>query len=238
MFPNILRRMPVPGSPHAPRAARFARVCGLLLLITLQTTTAHMNDDILSPQSELPTDPIAAISVAEMPPIEVRHASKPAREYALVIAFAGLPGPVSDVQASADFAVDNVECVPPMELSGARLRPEHGIELPLQSLDANRYATALHADALVDEDYFGLGVCRWSLNWATVRFRSAQTEFVGAIPMEDIQSGRPVTLHYLASDYERAPQPVSVVFGEETDLYTAEAGPRFTLTLTATEVSE
>jgi hypothetical protein len=219
-------------------AARLARLCGLLFLITFQTIPAHMNDDITSVQSELPPDPISAISVAEMPQIEVRHTPEPVREYALVIAFAGLPGPVSGVEASADFAVDNVECVPPMELSGARLRPEHSIGLPLQSLDANRHATSLHADALLDEDYFGLGVCRWSLNWATVRFRSAQTEFVGAIPLEDIQAGRPVTLHYLVSDYERAPQPVSVVFGEETDLYTTEAGPRFTLTLTATEVSE
>jgi hypothetical protein len=230
--------MSPPRSQRVSRIVQLARVCGLLLLITLQTTNAHMNDEILSAQSEPPPDPLSAIALAEMPSIEIRQSPKPVREYALVIAFAGLPGPVSGVQASADFAVDNVECVPPMEMSGARLRPEHSIELPLQSIDANRYATALYADALTDEDYFGLGVCRWSLNWATVRFRSAQTEFVGAIPIEDIQAGRPVTLHYLVSDYERAPQPVSVVFGEETDLYTTEAGPRFTLTLTATEVAE
>jgi hypothetical protein len=208
------------------------------LLFTSWMTAAAMNDQTQTQASEPATDPLSAISVAAMPEIEIRANPQPRREYAMVIAFAGIPGPIGDVKATADYAVDNVDCVPPLLLSGARLRPEHSLDLPLQSIDANRYGLTFHADALRDEDYFGMGVCRWSMQWATVRFRSASTEFVGAIAIDRIESGTPIVLHYLVSDYERAPEPSSVVFGEETDLYTAEAGPRFTVTLIPSEASK
>jgi hypothetical protein len=222
--------------------AAYARFCSMFLstslLFTSWMTTAAMNDQTQTSQPDPPTDPLSAISVPVMPDIEIRANPMARREYAMVITFAGIPGPISDVTASADYAVDNVECVPPLELSGARLRPEHSLDLPLQSIDANRYGLTLHADALRDEDYFGMGVCHWSLQWATVRFRSAKTEFVGAIAIDRIEAGTPVVLHYLVSDYERAPEPSSVIFGEETDLYTAEAGPRFTITLIPSEASK
>ncbi len=216
----------------------YVHLLSIFLLSTSWMTIPTMNDQTETPQTGPAPDPLAAISVAEMPELEVRANASPRKQYAIVIAFDGLPGPIIDVQAIADYAVDNVECVPPLLLSGARLRPEHTLKLDLQSIDTNRYGLHLHADALRDEDYFGMGVCRWSMHWATVRFRSATTEFVAAIAINRIESGTPVVLHYLVSDYDRSQEPSNIIFGEEIDLFTAEAGPRFTVTLTPSEASE
>lgn len=118
------------------------------------------------------------------------------------------------------------------------LRPEHSLALNVQPIEIHRFATMLNADALVDENYFGLGICHWSLNWATVRFESATTRFVGAIAMDQIATGKSVKLYYLTSDYHQKQSVGTAVFGEETDLFTAEAGPRFTLTITPQEASK
>lgn len=216
----------------------YVRLLSIFLLSTSWMTIATMNDQTETPQTGPTRDPMEAISVTAIPEFDVRANASARKEYAIVVAFGGLPGPIADVRATADYAVDNVECVPPLLLSGARLRPEHSLELHPQSIDTNRYGLTVHTDALRDEDYFGMGVCHWSMQWATVRFRSATTEFVGAIAIDRIESGTPVVLHYLVSDYERAPEPSSIVFGEETDLFTAEAGPRFTVTLTPSEASQ
>jgi hypothetical protein len=198
-----------------------------LLLIAYMTMNGYMH------MTEAGPPPLQAIEAThpQLPHIDVKLNPAPKQSYALIFDFSGLPGNIENVMATADYAVENVECVPAQPVSGARLRPEHSLDLELQRIDANRYAATLHADALTDENYFGLGVCRWVLHWATLRFDSPNNRFIGAISAEQIESNQQQVLHYLTSDYQNPADPPSVVFGEETDLYTVEAGPRFTLTI-------
>lgn len=212
-------------------------LAGLLAITTLMAPTT-MNNTTLSAHSDPSTDAVAATAVMTLPDIDIKQNISPKRSYALGINFSGLPGSISNLVATADYVVDNVECVPPQKISGARLRPEHSQQLTLQQVDNNLFATMIHADALQDEDYFGLGVCHWGLNWATIRFESPTTKFVGAISIDQIQAGSPVEQHYLASDFGKKPEPAVAVFGEETDIFRAEAGPRFILTLTPSEAGK
>ncbi len=197
-----------------------------------------MNNSTEMVQSESFIDLDAVEIAAPVPEIDVRQKASPKKHHDVVFTFNGLPDAISDVTATADYAVDNIECVPARVGSGARLRPEHSLSLNLQRIDGNKYATTVYTDAIEDEDYYGLGVCRWSLNWTTLRFRSATTAFVGAIAMDQMQAGKPIVLHYLISDFNNKPDPETVVFGEETDIFTAEAGRRFALTVSASEVSK
>jgi hypothetical protein len=100
--------------------------------------------------------------------------------------------------------------------------------------DDGGYITRIHADALLDEDYFGLGVCHWGLASASVHFRSPATRFVGGIGADALTAGNAVTQHYLASDFAKKPDAMDVVFGEDSaSFYQASAGPQFTLTISA-----
>jgi hypothetical protein len=207
-------------------------LAGLLAITTLMAPIT-MNHTMFSVAS---IDAVAAVE--KRADIEVKLNGTPKKHYALAISFSDLPGSISGLSATADYVVDNVECVAPQQISGARLRPEHNLPLTLQRVDNNRYITKIQIDALQDEDYFDLGECHWALNWATIRFASNTTKFVGAIPIDQIQAGAPVELHYLVSDFGKKTEPDASVFGEETDIFSAEAGPRFTLTLTATEAGK
>ena len=208
--------------------------CGLAALALL--VTACMNTS--SNSTELPpTDPQAAIAVEAMPPIEVAASPSPSEQYRLLVTFDSLPGALTALEASANYAVVNPECVPPLMPSGARLPPEHSITLDLPPSAATDHAPVFAADALQDADYFGLGVCRWGLNGVSLRFRSPTTVFSAAIDAAQVRSGETVTLHFLASDFATAPVVGGVVFGEQVDRYTAESGPRFTASLKAETVA-
>ncbi len=180
--------------------------------------------------------PGAGIPVA-VPDIHPSPNPAPKRTYVLTLRFAGLPDALQDVAATADFEVDNRDCVPydfSRAVGGVRLPPRHSVALELKKVDATTYVARLHEDALQDEDYYGLGVCTWALNTATVHFRSIATRFVGGMPADRVVAEAEVVDHYLVRDFAQKPAPMDVVFGEETaDFYPTSAGPQFTLTLSA-----
>jgi hypothetical protein len=166
----------------------------------------------------------------------VAHPS-PTQRYVLTLRFDGVPGEIADLAATADFEVDNRECVPydfTRAVGGVRLPPRHSAPLALQRVDDHTWTAELFEDALQDEDYYGLGVCHWALNNATVHFHSKATHFVGGMPADRLLAGGTVTDHFLARDFAQKPAPMDVVFGEESaGFYQKAAGPQFTLTITA-----
>lgn len=219
-----------------PRPAR--PLLPLLIPFTLLTVTACMNaSTATNGDTPPPADPLAAIAVESLPAIEPKENPRPVRRYALSVRFDQLPrGPLA-LRADANYAVEDVTCVPPLAPSGARPRPEHAMPVALRQGDVGQYIGELAADALADEDYFDLGVCRWSLQGANVRFESPTTAFVAYLPADRLAAGEPLTLYFLASDFEKRPDAGDVVFGEPEDIFAADAGPRFTVTLSADGVT-
>ena len=202
------------------------------------TITACMNASQPStPETLAPPDPMSAIAVEKQPAIEPTRNPDPERLYVLTVAFDEIPGAPQDVTAVADYAIDDVSCVPPLEPSGARPRPEHSVPIALHAAGSTGLSGVLAADAFLPADHFGLGQCTWSLQWATLRFRSPSTHFVAAISAEQIAAQRPVTLHFLAADFRSKPEALHVVIGEPVDIFSADAGPRFRVVLTGKAVS-
>lgn len=179
----------------------------------------------------------AANAPAAVPDVRPSINPSPAQRYVLTLRFDGLPGEVADLDATADFEVENRDCVPydfTRAVGGVRLPPRHSVPLVLERVDAGTWTAVVHEDALLDEDYYGLGVCRWALNNASVHFRSDATRFVGGIPADRLLAGGTMVDHFLTRDFAQKPEPMEVVFGEEAgDYYQASAGPQFTLTITA-----
>jgi hypothetical protein len=207
----------------------------MLAFLSLAIYIAMNNIPDMNLNEAPPSFPPSSVTHPQLPDIDVKAKAAPKKKYVITFAFNDLPGHIENVSLTADYAVANLECVPPQPVSGARLRPEYSLALDLQKVDAHRYAAVLYSDALQNEDYFGLGECLWALNWASLRFDSPNTRFVGGMPVEQIESAGRSVLHYLASDYRDKPDPEVVVFGEEDDIFTPEAGPRFSLTITASE---
>ena len=198
--------------------------------MTLMTMTSCQSASAPDPRSQ---DAVAA----PVPDVQARQNPAPKRVYVLALRFTGLPAAVTRLSVTANYEVDNLDCVPldyTKALGGIRLPPEQRIELTLQRVDESTYTTTVHEDAFLDEDYYGLGVCHWSLGTASAHFHSPSTQFVGGISADQLVAEAEVTEHYLVRDFAQKPAVGDVVFGEDkSDFYLASLGPQFKLTITA-----
>jgi len=159
----------------------------------------------------------------------------PQSSYLLDFKLVKHPGPFNDLEATAHYRVENSECVKPLALSGAVLPPEHHIVLKLNKSGDDRYTATFHQDALLDADYFNLGICRWHLQNVTVKFKSAATQFLASISnsREELQSNTPKKEHYLNVDYFKKPGVGDMVFGEKSGFYLPKMGSQFQAILSA-----
>ena len=106
-------------------------------------------------------------------------------------------------------------------------------------VSATEYVGTIHADQLVDEDYYGRGVCHWKLTEVRVALRAgtdpADTRFVSALAARQVLAGQAQTRHFWKGYYPRYGQGGSGDFGRQ-DLASVPADQRnafFTTTLTA-----
>jgi hypothetical protein len=177
----------------------------------------------------------------KIPEITVKPNPAPHQRYQLTLTFAGLPAAVNELKGSLDFEVTNRDSVPldyGRAVGGVLLTPQHSVPVEFTRSDDGAFTAMVNADALLNEDYYGLGVCEWSLISATVRFRSPTTPFVGGMGGDALIAGNTVTQHYLQRDFEHKPEVMDVVFGEDSaTFYQTSAGPQFTLTISARKES-
>ncbi|HEY0660490.1 MAG TPA: hypothetical protein VGD21_04080 [Lysobacter sp.] len=78
--------------------------------------------------------------------------------------------------ASARYQIINRTCIPidhTTAVGGRRPLFQHGVEVPLHQGDNGTFTGAVYADAIVPEDYYGLGACEWELSGVDVRARTA-----------------------------------------------------------------
>lgn len=105
------------------------------------------------------------------------------------------PGPFDRIEGTADYRVSNDACVRLTPISGVTITPSRRIPRVLDPVGENVYRGELVADRLLDEDYFGKGVCHWSLVAAGVEAHIGKMDFAASLPMKDIAGHRPA-VHY------------------------------------------
>lgn len=177
-------------------------------------------------------------AVARTASVLARPNDKASRGHVITLRFDRLPGPVAQLAGTADFEVANRECVPidyERAPGGVRLPPQHRHTLTFARQGDGSYTAGLFEDQLVDENYYKLGVCRWQLQFVTVRFQSPATAFAGSLSAADLRAGRSIELHYLVRDWTQMPVAAERVFGEGANHYAQSMGPQFTLTIGATK---
>jgi len=99
-------------------------------------------------------------------------------------------------EVTALYEVTNELCAPRVPISGVRKAPRMHVPLQLRQVDPRTYATSVVGDLLHDEDYFGLGVCHWSLTSVNMIVRRGQSALSAGIVGRDIFSGAESTDYY------------------------------------------
>ncbi len=149
--------------------------------------------------------PVASLAHdAPAPGPDIKFNSAPRMRYEVTIRIEDAPGPFDAVQGTVDYRVSNGDCVPMTPISGATITPSKRVPLELRAIGNNTYRGELFIDRLQDDDYFGKGVCRWSIVAASVEARVKKMNFAVSLPKDEILAQKSVTQYYSNRAYTQS----------------------------------
>jgi len=165
----------------------------------------------------------------------------PKMRYEITLTIEDAPGPFDAVEGSAGYEVANGDCVPLTPFSGATLTPNKNVPIALTRVSDKVYKSELYVDLLTDEDYFGQGLCRWSMPFADFDLQVGNLAFAHSIALEDVLAGKSVTRYFNNISYvsEDAKSPKSdhprISIGNANRADFKDPKNTFSMTLTAKE---
>lgn len=130
-----------------------------------------------------------------------RRNPHPQQRYEVTLRLDDAPGPVLSLEGAAQYEVADLSCVPELPGSGVRPVPRQTLPVTYLRTAMNSYVLTVHSDAMRDEDYHGLGVCRWKLAALHVALHLADRQHrdIAIDPTltgEALLSGRTSTAHF------------------------------------------
>ena len=184
----------------------------------------------------------------EEPTIEIKEHPQPGQAYQLTMVIENAPGPFAMVEGSVQYNVANhLQCGQRNPASGTHSRIGTNPELQWKLVAANTYIATVYPDLMMDEDYYGNGVCRWQFTEARARLKATgaveETRFVPGFLAADILAAKTVTLYFWGGRYPADTPPPSdgkgfPYFGDSNldRVPLEQRNEFFTITLTAKEV--
>jgi hypothetical protein len=143
--------------------------------------------------------PLAYGATMKTPDIKLNP--NPRMRYEITVTVQNAPGPFDRIEGSVDYKVANRDCVPLTPIVGATVVPEKRVTMELTPAGNNVYKGHLFADLMQDEDYFGLGVCHWTVVGANADFSHDIIDFSPAIFKEDILKNGAVKKYFANESY-------------------------------------
>ena len=177
-----------------PQSPPFLAAGALTLAVSACASAAMPND--------LPADAPHGASQYERPN-ETQPGAKPpvprrnpaAIAYELTLTVAHAPGPLAFVSAGMSYDVVDPRCLPRLGgMSGTRVTAEQSVPVKLERIGPDTYRGVVYDDLFVDEDYYGLGLCRWRLTGVGFVLRATgadgETRFLESVSHDDIVAGK------------------------------------------------
>lgn len=129
---------------------------------------------------------------------------QPKQGYEIIYRVEGAPGPFEDTGAFGNYVAQGCHYVA-NAWAGATGTPSRQIPIQVTRIDDHTYAATVYLDAMLNEDYYGNGICQWRLLDLTTGFSALpggkSNDFVVEYGHEAIIAGQAVTKHYRAAEY-------------------------------------
>ncbi|HEY0198832.1 MAG TPA: hypothetical protein VGC19_09860 [Rhodanobacter sp.] len=132
---------------------------------------------------------------------DIKQNPHPKMRYEITMTIQGAPGPFDSVSGFVQYKVSNSHCVPLTPISGATLPPESRIPIAFTRVSDNLYKAVIYTDLMQDEDYYGMGVCHWSVVATSADLKIKTTALSPAIFHDDIVAQKSVATYFVDSDY-------------------------------------
>jgi hypothetical protein len=222
-----------------PRLSFCFRVALLPLLAVALVACAPARNDMhqtpAAPESEQ----------EQSPPPRRKLNPTPQRAYRITLTLADAPGPFASVEGVVQYDVDN-------EAACGKVNPSTGtpyrmttLELfDLRKVSDTEYRGTVYADLILDEDYYGKGVCRWEFTSVEIQLKATgdqmETRFLPDITAEQVFAQQSVTKYFWSGYYPRAANSENYPEFGKPDLSGVPADRQhefFTITLSAREAT-
>ncbi|HDS1037432.1 TPA: hypothetical protein QDZ42_000661 [Stenotrophomonas maltophilia] len=168
----------------------------------------------------------------------------PSKAYELVLRLQNPPGDFAIIEGVAQYDVSNEDqCgfIEPETGVAARITSQEPVTL--RKVADNEYRGTVYLDRMLDEDYYGRGVCNWVFSGAGAMLKATgangETRFLSFLGADPFVKGQTETRHYPRGDYPRvADLPDYGATGQQDPArFRAELRDQlFSASLTASEV--
>jgi hypothetical protein len=127
---------------------------------------------------------------------DIKQNPHPKQRYEITVTVAGA-GPVESVEGAMQYRVENEECVPVSDpVNGVRIPPKAHPPIEFKRVSDGVFRGTLYTDLMQDEDYYGLGVCKWAMTGAVPVVTIDGVPLSPAMFPADIHSQQPVTRYF------------------------------------------
>ena len=209
--------------------------CLALLLLTACHPETAMNQERAAAEADVAQ---GGRGLAKLNP-------SPRKAYELVLRLKDAPGDFAVVEGVAQYDVTNEDqCgrIEPATGTAARITSQEPVEL--RKVAEGEYRGTLYVDRMLDEDYYGRGVCKWEFTGAGAMLKATgaeeETRFLTFVDAKPLTEGGAHTLYYPDLVYPKADRVPNFPASGEPDRsnYAADLQDKlFTITLSASEVA-
>jgi hypothetical protein len=197
-----------PGDERELLLPRFAGTDRSTLLVAsrLRHVPTVLSNETPTPMRRHSPRPLAAIaltlmfmtagcspSTQEKDPVDFKQNPNPVQAYRITMRLDNPPGPFGSMVALAQYDVTETECLPPpRENHGHKWPvPTEDVPIELARVSDTEYTGIVYVDRMLDEDYYGRGVCHWQLIQARVHLKATgdakgETLFIPSFPFAKI----------------------------------------------------
>lgn len=161
----------------------------------------------------------------------------PKMRYDITMTIEDPPGPFGSVTGFVQYEVANNKCVPEDPLAGVRVTPSTNPPITFTRISDNVYTATVYADLIKDKDYYGKGICHWSMIAVVAELKTNEVTLGPYIGYEDMASHKPNTMYFSKEFYSKSDVPELHDSGIPYSIYSTEADRSefFAITITAKE---
>lgn len=170
------------------------------LLLAMSTSACSAPEATMN--AETPTSD-SAPSTAEL---EAKYKRNPApkQAYRIELKVADAPGPLTAIEGYVDY--EALDCVyTPDPIAGVPMTPSYSLPIQYAKVDDDTYVGTVYADAMLDEDYLGRGVCHWQLTNLNAMLRATgaetDTRYVANLKGSEMRAEKARTNFYTDTAY-------------------------------------
>lgn len=128
----------------------------------------------------------------------------PQHAYEVVLTIQDAPGPFKVTRWSAGYKATGCTYIV-NDWAGVRGFPEHRVTLPFTQRPDGSYVATVFLDAMLDEDYYGNGVCEWTLTGVGASGSPTgapdEATFGGQVGLKNLLAEEPQAMFYWSRDY-------------------------------------